>query len=122
MMAATGPIDRIAENRPAMTISGKARSNSMKRFVSRRSGCQFGDRLRAAKKLSGTSEDEGDDGRDERDIDRDDHQLEIFGDVEIAPDIDAAIGEIEFFAADTVVVGARQCRKARARRRPSPWG
>lgn len=54
MMAATGPIETMAANRPAMTISGKARSNSMKRLtMSRRIG--FGVRLRAAMKEKGTA-------------------------------------------------------------------
>ena len=85
MIAAIGPIDRIAANRPAMTISGKARSSSMTRLTGMRS--QFdGVKLRAAMKLSGTANDEADDRRDQRHIDRDQHQLEIFGDVEVAPD------------------------------------
>ena len=54
MMAAIGPIETMAANRPAMTISGKARSSSMNRLtMSLKTGC--GVRLRAAMKEKGTA-------------------------------------------------------------------
>jgi hypothetical protein len=86
MMAAMGPIDRIAVKRPAMTISGKARMISIVRRgePAHRAGA---DEIGGGEEAEDESECCADDGRDQRDVDGDDELVDEVGDVEAVGDV-----------------------------------
>ena len=88
-----------------MTISGKARTISSTRRVSEAQPAA-GRQIARRKEAKQEAEGEADQRREQRDVQRLQHPVEIFRDVEAAGHIDAAVGVVEFQAA--VIIGRRQ--------------
>ena len=104
-IAGIGPSEKIARKKPAITISGKARRISSTRRVTKRSQ-RLAVMIARREEAQQEAEGEADQRREQRDVERFQHLVEIFRNVEAAGQIDAAVGIVVFQAA--VVIGRRQ--------------